>query len=84
MYEPGEAAIIRYVRAYARSATITDALYSELATYYSVKQMIEICFTAGLSTMIAKFHATFLTELDPQTQEALASYCPLPIPQRPT
>jgi len=27
--------------------------------------------------MINRFHATFLTEVDPQTQEALAPSCPL-------
>lgn len=84
VYEPAEAAIIRYVRAHAGNDTITDELYADLAAHYSLEQMIEICFTAGLSAMIGRFHKTFLTELDPDTQEILAESCPTSLPDPPT
>lgn len=83
IYEPGEAAIIRYAHAHARNDTITDALYADLQAHYSLQQMIEICFTAGVSTMIGRFHKTFLTTLDPQTQEVLGESCPMPLPATP-
>ncbi len=60
---------------------IDDTMYSNLAVHVAPKQMIEICFTAGTSNMINRFHATFLTELDPATQEALAPSCPLHYPE---
>jgi len=37
----------------------------------------------GLSNMINRFHATFLTEVDPDTQQALAASCPLAYPDPP-
>jgi hypothetical protein len=33
--------------------------------------------------MINRFHATFLTEVDPDTQQALAPSCPLAYPEPP-
>ena len=42
-----------------------------------------ICFTAGMSNVINRFHAAFRTEVDPQTGEALALACPLAYPNVP-
>jgi alkylhydroperoxidase family enzyme len=78
LYEPAEVAIIRYSQRSTRMDIIDDATYGHLAEHFTPEQIIEICFTVGLSNMINRFHATFLTELDPQTQQALASSCPLP------
>lgn len=83
LYEPDEAAIIRYAQASTRMDTITDAIYGALRAHFTERQIIEICFTIGLSNMINRFHATFLTEVDPTTQEALAPACPLRYPDLP-
>jgi hypothetical protein len=63
--------------------TIDDGTYGALAQHFSPEQIIEICFTVGMSNMINRFHATFLTEVDPATQEALAPACPLAYPNVP-
>jgi alkylhydroperoxidase family enzyme len=83
VYEPDEAAIVRYAQRSTRMDVIDDATYGALADHFDTEQMIEICFTVGLSNMINRFHATFLTEVDPQTREALAPSCPLPLPPMP-
>ncbi len=80
LYEPDEAAIVRYAQKSTRSETIDDATYGALREHFDEKQIIEICFTVGLSNMINRFHATFLTELDPSTHTALATTCPLSYP----
>ena len=80
LYEPDEAAIVRYAQKSTRAETIDDATYAALRDHFDEKQIIEICFTVGLSNMINRFHATFLTELDPATREALATSCPLSFP----
>ncbi len=59
---------------------IDDATYAALREHFHETQIIEICFTVGLSNLINRFHATFLTELDAATQQALAPSCPLPFP----
>ena len=80
LYEPDEAAIVRYAQKSTRMDTIDDATYAALREHFDETQIIEICFTVGLSNLINRFHATFLTELDAATQQALAPSCPLPFP----
>jgi len=83
VYEPDEAAIVRYAQRSTRMDVIDDRTYDDLAAYFSIEQRIEICFTVGLSNLINRFHATFLTDVDPETQEALAPSCPLAYPPIP-
>jgi AhpD family alkylhydroperoxidase len=70
VYSPDEAAIIRYARASTRLEPITDGIYGPLAAHFDTQQLIEICMTVGLSNLINRFHATFLTDLDESTAEA--------------
>ena len=83
VYEPDEAAIVRYAQRSTRMAVIDDRTYGDLTEHFTSEQIIEICFTVGLSNMINRFHATFLTEVDAETQEALAPSCPLAYPDVP-
>ena len=83
LYDPDEAAIVRYAQRSTRMDVIDDATYGALAEHFDDQQIIELCFTVGLSNMINRFHATFLTEVDPTTQEALAPACPLSYPDVP-
>lgn len=70
VYQPDEAANIRYARASSRLEPITDEIYGALAVDFDTRQLIEICMTVGLSNLINRFHATFLTDLDGPTAEA--------------
>ncbi len=84
LYEPDEAAIIRYAQRSTRMDVVDDATYGPLREHFDDRQIIEICFTVGLSNMINRFHATFLTELDPTTQELVKDSCPLAFPVPPS
>jgi alkylhydroperoxidase family enzyme len=83
LYEPDEAAIVRYSQRSTRLEVIDNATYDALSAHFSPEQIIEICFTVGMSNMINRFHATFLTDLDERTQEALGTSCPLNYPEPP-
>jgi len=83
LYDPDESAIVRYSQRSTRMDVIDDATYGALLEHFTERQIIEICLTVGLSNMINRFHATFLTDLDPTTQEALAPSCPLAFPEAP-
>ena len=83
VYGPDEAAIVAYSQRSTRMEAIDDATYSALAEHFDTKQIIEICFTVGLSNVVNRFHATFLTDLDPWTHQALGESCPLPYPDVP-
>src|SRR5579862_4791451 len=77
VYGDEEAAIVRYAQRSTRMEPIDDATYGALATHFDGDRLIEICFTVGLANMVNRFHATFLTDLDPWVGDALGPACPL-------
>lgn len=79
LYEADEAAIVDYARRSTRMEPIDDELYGRLQAHFSTTQIMEICFTVGMSNVINRFHATFLTEVDPETNQQVAPSCPLPM-----
>lgn len=83
VYEPDEAAIVRYSQRSTRMDDIDDDTYGNLARFFDTQQLIEICFTVGLSNMINRFHATFRTELDSLIRDAVGDACPLSFPEAP-
>ena len=84
VYEPWEAAIVRYAQLSARNDTITNEIYEDLQLHFSVEKMVQICFVVGLAGMTNRFHKTFLTTVDPSTQEEVAASCPIRLPQPPS
>ncbi len=83
VYTSEEAAIVRYAQRSTRMEPIDDATYGALADHFDTPQLIELCFTVGLSNVVNRFHATFLTDLDAWAQDALGASCPLPFPATP-
>ena len=71
VYSAAEAAIVRYARQSTKAITIDDDLYEELARHFTVQQIMEICLTVGFSNLVNRFHATFLTDVDESTLEAV-------------
>ncbi len=83
VYEPDEAAIVAYAQASTRMEPITDELYASLLEHFGERQIIELCFTVGMSNMINRFHATFHTDVDDDTEAVLGAVCPVPRPPDP-
>lgn len=89
VYDPAEAAIVRYAQKSTRLEPIDDTTYADLARHFVPPQIIDICLTVGLSNMVNRFHATFLTDVDTATIEAaeagdvMAGSCPIPRPGTP-
>ena len=79
VYAEDELAVVEYAQRSTRLEPITDDLFSRLSSHFTQKQIIELCFTVGLSNVINRFHATFLTDVDPETGEVLGPACPLPM-----
>jgi alkylhydroperoxidase family enzyme len=80
IYDDVSWAIVEYAQVSTRNEPISNELYARLRAHFAAQQIIEICFTVGLSNTINRFHATFLTEVDERTREALAPSCPLRYP----
>jgi alkylhydroperoxidase family enzyme len=89
LYDAPEAAIIRYAQKSTRLEPIDDATYDALSGHFSVPQIMDICLTVGLSNMVNRFHATFLTDVDAATVaeveagDAIAGVCAIPMPKSP-
>lgn len=89
IYEPADAAIIRYAQKSTRLEPIDDETYGALARHFSREQIIDICLTVGVSNMVNRFHATFQTDLDEATTaeaeagDRIAGACPIPRPKAP-
>ena len=83
LYASDEAAIVNYARRSSRLEPIDDKTYGDLAAHFTPQQIIEIAMTVGLSNLVNRFHATFLTDVDPATNAILAPSCPLHYPDVP-
>lgn len=89
VYTDEEAAIIRYAQKSTRLEPIDDVTYGDLERYFSKEQIIDICLTVGLSNMVNRFHATFLTDVDEVTLTEVeagtadGAICPIKLPPRP-
>ena len=89
VYDAAEAAIVRYAQKSTRLEPIDDATYDALARHFSTAQIMDICLTVGLSNMVNRFHATFLTDVDEETiaeveaGDRAAGSCPIPRPKPP-
>ena len=89
VYDPAQAAIVRYAQTSTRMQPIDERTYGDLAAHFSKQQIIDLCLTVGLSNMINRFHATFLTDVDDSTLleveagNTTPGVCPIPLPMRP-
>lgn len=89
VYDAKQAAIVRYAQKSTRLERIDDKTYADLAAHFSTRQIMDICLTVGLSNMVNRFHATFQTDVDASTLEAveagdaIAGVCAIPIPKPP-
>ena len=79
VYDEVERAVVEYAQRSTRLEPITDELFARLSAHFTQQQLIELCFTVGLSNVINRFHATFLTDVDPETGEVLGPTCPMPM-----
>lgn len=89
VYDAPQAAIVRYAQKSTRLERIDDKTYRDLKAHFSTQQIMDVCLTVGLSNMVNRFHATFQTDVDESTLEAveagdaIAGVCAIPLPKPP-
>ncbi len=87
VYDEAEAAIVRCAQVSTESITINQDIYDALAKHFSTQQIMEILLMVGMSGFVNRFHATFLSDVDDSTLEAVeagdaqAGACSLPRPR---
>ena len=67
LYGPVDRVVLEYVEEYKLRRRVPDELYERLARHFTTRQLIDLCFTAGIADLINRFHATFLTDIDDET-----------------
>ncbi len=71
--------VLRYSETLTRSLKVSDSLFAELEAAFPREQLLELCFTVSLSALVNRVHATFQTDLDPETEALVgaAPSCPI-------
>ena len=62
---------------------VDDQTFARLREHFSEPEIMELCFTVGISNAVNRFHATFHTPLDDRTRDALGATSPLRLPAQP-
>jgi len=85
VYSARELAIVRYSQQVTHEPPrVSEDVYLALTEHFDRAQILQICFIVGLSAMVNRFHATFLTDVDTGTMEMLdGTACPIPLPPLP-
>ena len=63
--------VLRYAEELTRYNRVDDELYAALEATFERQALIELCMAVGLSSLVNRMHATFLTDLDERTDTAV-------------
>jgi alkylhydroperoxidase family enzyme len=79
LFDATDRLVLRYAESLTRENRVTDALYAELAARFSREELVELCFSVGLSSLVNRVHATFRTDLDDETSDKVGKipFCPI-------
>ncbi|MGR8950630.1 MAG: carboxymuconolactone decarboxylase family protein, partial [Gammaproteobacteria bacterium] len=69
--------VLRYTESLARDNKVSDALYKDLKEHFSDEEIMKLCITVSFAGLVNRVHATFLTDVDQMTLDAVADapYC---------
>ncbi len=65
--------VLRYAETSIREIKIPDELYAKLAARFPKQELIELAMTVALAALVNRVHATFQTDLDESTKQAVAN-----------
>ena len=79
LYGPVDRLVLEYAESWKLHRRVPDELYERLTQHFSTRQLVDLCFTAGVADLINRFHATFETDVDDETlaDEAAVEGTPL-------
>jgi alkylhydroperoxidase family enzyme len=79
LFDTTDRLVLRYAESLTRENRVTDGLYAELAARFSREELVELCFSVGLSSLVNRVHATFRTDLDDETNSKVGKipFCPI-------
>ena len=63
--------VLRYSEILTRENRVDDALYAALAARFSQDELVDLALTISFSALVNRMHATFQTDLDEATRNAV-------------
>ena len=71
--------VLEYSEVLTKTNRVSNQLFARLAARFSREEIVELCFTVGLSNLVNRVHATFDTTLDEMTTASVpdAAFCPI-------
>ncbi len=64
--------MLTYADALSSSNTVTDETYENLARHFTQAEIVKICIAVSFAGLVNRVHATFRTDLDQTTLDAVA------------
>jgi len=88
-HNPIEAVVVHHAVKLTLMEPIDEVLDAELSAHSREEQILDLCLTVGLSNIIKRFHATFLTDVDERSLTEVEfgntepGLCPIPFQSKP-
>ena len=78
-FDTTDCLVLEYAEMLTRENRVLDALYARLSEQFDKTELMELAGTIGLAAMVNRLHATFMTDLDGATVDAVgdAASCAL-------
>ncbi len=79
LFDETDRLVIHYAEVLSRENRVSDELYAKLAARFSREELLELCLSVGLSSLVNRVHATFRTDLDSNTRDSIGdvAFCPI-------
>ena len=79
LFDQTDRLVLHYAEVLTRDNRVSDELYAQLAARFSREELVELCFSVGLSSLVNRVHATFRTDLDASTRDSVGvvDFCPI-------
>ena len=80
LFDETDRLVLHYAEVLTRENRVSDELYAKLAARFSREELVELCFSVGLSSLVNRVHATFRTDLDTSTHDSVGNvgaFCPI-------
>ena len=77
VFDARDRVVLRFTDSLARENKVSDELYAELEHNFSEAEIMKLCITVSFAGLVNRVHATFNTDIDETTLDAVsdAPFC---------
>ena len=77
VFDQRDRVVLQFTDSLARDNKLSDELYAELEQHFNEAEIMKLCITVSFAGLVNRVHATFKTEVDRETLDAVsdAPFC---------